>query len=58
MKAKHCGGCRLFKNEDINGNGWCGKYEMPTHCASGCIIIKPRKENKGNLREISSNPLS
>ena len=23
MKAKHCGECRLFKNEDINGDGWC-----------------------------------
>ena len=45
MKAKHCGECRHFKDEDINGDGWCGKYDMPTHCASGCIIIKPRKEN-------------
>ena len=29
MKAKHCGECRLFKNEDINGDGWCEEYESP-----------------------------
>ena len=45
MKAKHCGKCRHFTGEDAYGDGWCGKYDMPTHCASGCIIIKPRKEN-------------
>ena len=51
MKARHCGGCRLFKNEDINGDGWCEKYDMPTHCASGCIISSQEIE----IREISSN---
>lgn len=43
MKARHCGECRHFTNEDINGDGWCGKYDMHTQCASGCVIIKPRK---------------
>ena len=48
MKAKHCGECRHFKNEDINGDGWCEEYEMPTHCASGCIISSQERE----IREI------
>ena len=38
MKAKHCGSCRHFKNEDVNGDGWCGKYEMPTHCSDCCTF--------------------
>ena len=37
MKAKHCGSCRHFKNEDINGDGWCEKYDVPTHCGKECI---------------------
>lgn len=48
MKARHCGECRHFKEEDINGNGWCEEYEMPTRCDKKC----KGKENKGNLREI------
>lgn len=43
MKARHCGECRLFKNEDINGDGWCKKYEKPTHCGKECM------GNKGNF---------
>lgn len=54
MKAKHCGECRHFKEEDINGNGWCEKYDVPTRCDKKC----KGKENKGNLRKISSNPLN
>lgn len=51
MKARHFGECRHFKNEDINGNGWCEEYEIPTHCASGCIISSQERK----IREISSN---
>ena len=51
MKAKHCGECRHFKNEDINGDGWCEKYAMPTHCATGCIIIKPFTLNSQDNEE-------
>lgn len=50
MKAKHCGECRHFTDEDINGDGWCEKYDAPTRCDKKC----KEKENKGNLREISS----
>ena len=38
MKAIHCGSCCNFKNEDVNGNGWCGKYDMPTHCSDCCTF--------------------
>ena len=34
MKAKPCGSCRHFKNEDVSGLGWCEKYDMPTHCSA------------------------
>ena len=34
MKARHCGSCRHFKYEDISGQGWCGKYGIPTHCSA------------------------
>lgn len=51
MKARHCGSCRHFKNEDVSGLGWCEKYDAPTRCDKKC----KEKENKGNLREISSN---
>lgn len=51
QKARHCGECRHFKDEDINGDGWCEKYDAPTRCDKKC----KEKENKGNLREFSSN---
>ena len=50
MKARHCGSCRHFKHEDACGNGWCEKYDVPTHCGKECM----GKENKGKLRKISS----
>lgn len=50
MKAKHCGSCIHFKNEDINGEGWCGKYDVGRRCGNECLA----KENKGNTRKISS----
>lgn len=37
MKARHCGECRHFKEEEINGDGWCEKYDVPTHCGKECI---------------------
>lgn len=40
MKAKHCGSCRHFKNEDINGDGWCEKYDAPTHCGKECLKLR------------------
>ena len=46
MKVRRCGKCRHFKHEDACGNGWCDKHDMPAHCASGCITIKPRKKKK------------
>lgn len=36
MKARHCGSCRHFKYEDVNGNGWCGKIDLVTHCSTQC----------------------
>lgn len=33
MKARHCGSCRHFTNEDINGDGWCeGCYQRCARC--------------------------
>lgn len=37
MKAKHCGSCRHFTNEDINGNGWCERYGAATRCDNECL---------------------
>lgn len=43
MKARHCGFCRHFTNEGFYGDGWCEKYEKPTHCGKECM------GNKGNF---------
>lgn len=50
MKAKHCGSCIHFTNEDIYGDGWCDKYDVGRRCGNECLA----KENKGNTRKISS----
>lgn len=47
MKAKHCGSCRHFTNEDINGLGWCEKYDMPTRCGKECM--GKQRKNKENF---------
>lgn len=51
MKARHCGECRHFKDEDIYGDGWCDKYDVGRRCGNECLA----KENKGNIWRISSN---
>lgn len=50
MKARHCGSCIHFTNEDIYGDGWCDKYDVPSRCGNECMA----KGNKGNTRKISS----
>lgn len=33
MKDKCCGNCRHFKDEDLDGFGFCDKIDSETHCA-------------------------
>ena len=33
MKEKCCGNCKYFKNEDVEGWGWCSLNKTKTHCA-------------------------
>ena len=30
---KYCGNCKHFKNEDVEGWGWCSLNKTKTHCA-------------------------
>ena len=30
---KYCGNCNHFKNEDVEGWGWCSFNKTKTHCA-------------------------
>ena len=30
---KYCGKCKHFKNEDVDGWGWCSFNKTKTHCA-------------------------
>ena len=32
-KDKCCGNCKHFKNEDVEGWGWCSFNKTKTHCA-------------------------
>ena len=32
-KNKCCGNCKHFKNEDVEGWGWCSFNKTKTHCA-------------------------
>lgn len=32
MKEKCCGNCKHFKDEDLDGFGWCDKIDDETHC--------------------------
>ena len=29
---KYCGNCKHFKNEDVEGRGWCSLNKTKTHC--------------------------
>lgn len=40
MKARHCGECRHFKDEEINGDGW----EFDRIDDSGNIVLKKKKK--------------
>ena len=33
MKDKCCGNCKHFKDEDLDGFGFCDKIDSETHCA-------------------------
>lgn len=33
MKDKCCGNCKHFKDEDVEGWGWCSLKKTKTHCA-------------------------
>lgn len=33
---KCCGGCVHFRNEDIEGRGWCYKRDTARHCSDSC----------------------
>ena len=32
MSEKCCGNCKYFKDEEIDGFGWCGKLNEEVHC--------------------------
>ena len=42
----HCGSCRHFKNEDINGDGWCEKIDLVTHCSTQCTYYAKKMEDE------------
>lgn len=37
-ETKYCGNCKHFKDEDVEGWGWCSFNKTKTHCAQswGC----------------------
>lgn len=55
-KNKCCGNCKHFKNEDVEGWGWCSFNKTKTHCAqawdchnskfNGWTEITPDNENE------------
>ena len=34
---KYCGNCKHFKNEDVEGWGWCSFNKTKTHCAQSWV---------------------
>lgn len=40
MKTRRCGECRHFTNEGFYGDGWCEKYDVPTHCGKVCLKLR------------------
>jgi len=46
MKTKKCGGCKKFKNEDINGFGMCEIKGLGKHCGDECNVVAPTVLNK------------
>ena len=55
-KNKYCGNCKHFKDEDVEGWGWCTFNKTKTHCAqswdcynstlNGWTEITPDNENE------------
>ena len=43
---KYCGNCIHFKNEEINGVGWCETREQSKRCSDGshCLVYEKQIE--------------
>lgn len=41
-EAKHCGECKKFKFEDIDGWGVCSKFQRYSHCSSKCLMTETK----------------
>lgn len=44
-EPKYCGNCLHFKDEDVNGNGYCAKSECSTFCGFYACEEWKRKED-------------
>ena len=43
---KCCRGCVHFRNEDIEGRGWCYKRDTARHCSDSCGYYEQGYGNK------------
>lgn len=41
-EVKHCGECRKFKFEDIDGWGVCSKLQRYSHCSDQCRVTETK----------------
>lgn len=44
-----CGTCAHFKDEDVDGDGWCDKDQMESHRSYYCENHSPKERN--NLKQ-------
>jgi len=42
-KTTFCGACPQFKGEDLEGRGWCEKYNKKMYCDMICYQLKTKK---------------
>lgn len=42
-EVKHCGECKKFKFEDIDGWGVCSSLQRYSHCSSKCLMIETKQ---------------
>lgn len=47
---KYCGSCPYFKNEDIEGNGYCEVFNLTTSCSNTCWFYEQHNVLRLNLK--------
>lgn len=60
-KDKCCGNCEHFKDEDVNGKGWCEEQSWITECSKVCKCHKPNLNGwteitPDNVEELNNLP--